>query len=269
MSDKGKDARGPGWFWADNKVIDVYAAKIGIHALGVYMVLVKHLNSDDECWPSSATIAKKLGISQRTVIKAIQTLATEKLIEITPREEQGKGQISNLYTIHRIGSPTEQDAPPPMQEIHRGYAPDAQAPMHDVHTNKTQGNKTQGTRQSGGVTTLDPVIVQRLKAMTYDDTQIRKIIAAAAARGGFALSDVELGERWIDEQRPGWTGKYGKLYNIWLAGDVPVLARKSSSTNGTRTGPAPSTAPEYDIHEAKRRGAAIKAELLKGLPEWA
>jgi hypothetical protein len=175
MTDKGKDARGPGWFWADNKVVDAYAAKIGIHALGVYMVLVRHLNSDDECWPSGATIAKKLGISQRTVVKAIQTLAAEKLIEITPREAEGKGQISNLYTVHRIGAPSDYESPPPMQEVHRGMndvhsppAPDAYPPMQEVHTNKTKGNKTQGT--SGGVArtnghaAADQNVVDRLQS---------------------------------------------------------------------------------------------------------
>lgn len=266
---EGKDARRPPWFWADNKLVDDYAAKIGIHALGVYVVLVRHLNGDDECWPSTATIAKKLGISQRTVVKAIQTLKDEGLIEITPREQQGKGQISNLYTVHRLSSPVQDQPDTPMQEVHRGmqdmhrpYAPDAGAPMHDVHTNKTNKNKTQGT--SGGVAP-DGEIVQRLKALTYDDRQINTIFAAAAGRGGFTLADVELGERWIDEQRPEWTGKFGKLYNIWKAGDVPVLTR-TGSTRSSRVGPVLGGAPEYTEAEAKQRGAARKAELLKGLP---
>ncbi len=79
---------------------------------------------------------------------------------------------------------------------------------------------------------IDPEIVSRLKALTYDDGQIRIIVAAAVPRGGFTLADVELGERWLDEQRPEWTGKFGKLYTTWKAGDVPVLARSTTRQSG-------------------------------------
>lgn len=95
---------------------------------------------------------------------------------------------------------------------------------------------------------IDPEIVSRLKALTYDDGQIRTIIAAAVPHGGFTLSDVELGERWLDEQRPEWTGKYGKLYNTWKAGDVPILAR----TNGHRPTSRPTARlpDQPDLHFA-------------------
>lgn len=154
--DKGKDARKPGWFWADNKLVDIHAADIGIHAFGVYMVLVRYLNGDDESWPSTATIARILGISQRSVVRAVKVLADKHLIEITAREKEGKGQISNLYTVHRVGAPHEETADTPMTLCHRGvtdshraYDRESGAPMTESHTNNTNVNKTKGT--SGGV----------------------------------------------------------------------------------------------------------------------
>src|SRR6187402_1112784 len=123
--DQGKDARKPGWFWADNCIIDRYAVKVGVHGVAVYMMLVRHLNRDGECWPSTATIARTLGISQRTVVTSIKRLVAENLVEVTERAAEKKGQISNLYTIHRV-DPSAPDAPPPMQEMHT-------PPMQEMH----------------------------------------------------------------------------------------------------------------------------------------
>lgn len=178
IASQGKDARRPGWFWADNTLIDVYAPRIGAHGIAVYMMLVRHLNGDGACWPSMATIARTLGISRRKVVDCIKRLQDEGLIDVENREADKKGTISNLYTIHRVGTPppVQEMHTPPVQEMHRGtdndqirvqdaalsvpcagdaqggvqemhtpYARDAQAPVQEMHTNKTKVNNTQLT----------------------------------------------------------------------------------------------------------------------------
>ena len=95
-------------FWIDDAVYDTYAAQIGIYAYAVYTALVRHANTAQTCFPSYATIAKKLGISRRKVIQEIEKLKSAGLIKASPRQKTGKkgtdSQDSNLYTLLEIGS---------------------------------------------------------------------------------------------------------------------------------------------------------------------
>lgn len=270
MADTGKDARGPGWFWADNSIIDTYAARIGVHAVAVYMVLVRHLNSNDESWPSTAAIATKLGISPRTVVKSIQTLKDHGLIEVTQRDEQGKGHISNLYTIHRAAPPVEPETPPlmhvvhkPMQEMQKPYAGDAPPLMHDVHKNKTNVNKTQGTRNDGDGGAA------RLIGLGLYRSQAAAAVAAFASRDGLTDADLDLCERWLAANP--FDKNVATLANMLKRGELPVIRppRASRPDQGGRRGPPPAEAPGVTVEEARRLGAARKAEALKGLPSWA
>lgn len=95
-------------FWIDDAVYDTYAAQIGIYAYAVYTALVRHADTAQTCFPSYATIAKKLGISKRHVIRQIDRLIEVGLIKASPRQKTGKkgtdSQDSNLYTLLEIGS---------------------------------------------------------------------------------------------------------------------------------------------------------------------
>lgn len=286
--DQGVDDRTPGWFWADNTLVDTYAARLGIHAFGVYMVMVRHLNGNNECWPSTATIGKKLGISRRTVVTSIQKLVDEGLVTVQAREIPGKGQVSNLYTIRRVDRPTPQvsdepmqDVHTPMQEMHRGYEPDALPPMQEMHTNKTKGNKTNRTsgggdaRARGNETVMSgdemDQVIEQMTALFQNPKQAKRLIAAVVKKQGrFTLADVEICRQWLARQtmeRP-----LGKLHLLLDAGQIPTLEPSTPPpliVNGVRRGPAMSTAPDYDMREAKRRGDEWRkknAHLLVGLP---
>lgn len=133
--DQGREGRKPGWFWADNKILDKYAKEIGPHATLVYMVLVRHLNQDGQCWPSFQTIGKMLKVSRRTVINSIEKLAEVGLITVEPRHDEKKGQMSNLYTVMCVEDIGKGDAheprsasPTPVQEVHPPYAPQTPPP---------------------------------------------------------------------------------------------------------------------------------------------
>ena len=64
-----RDQRTMKRFWIDDAVYDTYAAQIGVYAYAVYTALVRHADTAQTCFPSYATIAKKLGISRRKVIQ--------------------------------------------------------------------------------------------------------------------------------------------------------------------------------------------------------
>jgi DNA-binding transcriptional MocR family regulator len=102
-----RDQRTVKRFWIDDAVYDTYAAQIGVYAYAVYTALVRHADTAQTCFPSYATIAKKLGISKRHVIRQIEKLVEIGLIKASPRQKTGKrgtdSQDSNLYTLLEVG----------------------------------------------------------------------------------------------------------------------------------------------------------------------
>lgn len=117
-------------------------------------------------------------------------------------------------------------------------------------------------------------VTDRLFAILENTGQVEiAVAAAAAARGGFSVADVELCECWLDAQRPEWSGKVGSLYKELKAGRLPVIPRPraapSSHEQGTRRGPPMAEKPNVTVEEAERLGAARRAHALRGLPAWA
>jgi predicted transcriptional regulator len=133
----GVDARRPGWFWADNEILDEHAAKVGVRAFAVYMALARFVNSDAACWPSTDRIAKLLGMSRPTVSKAIHSLHEHGLITIEERVASGKGQISHRYTLldrENIRQRIPQNAISPVNAVYRGNQYTVHSPVNGVDT---------------------------------------------------------------------------------------------------------------------------------------
>ena len=65
----------------------------------LYMVLASYANSERECWPSQQTLARNLGVSDRTVRKALKQATTAGLLEVIHT------QTSNRYRLRdmRVG----------------------------------------------------------------------------------------------------------------------------------------------------------------------
>jgi DNA-binding transcriptional ArsR family regulator len=152
--DTVREGRKPGWFWADNKILDVYAKEIGPHATLVYMVLVRHLNAEGQCWPSFQYIADMVGLSRRAVMRAIDALEEANLITVEKRFTDKKVQTTNCYTIldmADIASHEPRSASPTatVTDSHPPSATQSPPPVTDSHSNKTYMNNTQLT--SGGV----------------------------------------------------------------------------------------------------------------------
>jgi DNA-binding MarR family transcriptional regulator len=96
------DRRRYSFFMIDNEVIDDYASRIGIYALGVYSVLARFSNQEGVCFPSLNTIAHRLGISKPSVIKALETLETYGLLAKEHRFNQKGDHTSNLYILLEV-----------------------------------------------------------------------------------------------------------------------------------------------------------------------
>jgi hypothetical protein len=118
----------------DNSIIDNLAAQIGIYGLGIYVAIKRHLNTrTGECFPSYATIARKLHIDRSTVIRYVKKLKALGLISPELRFKEDGSPTSNQYNFDK-GSGTEQ---PPVvaQDNHPGSSP---PPEQSPISNKKQ-----------------------------------------------------------------------------------------------------------------------------------
>ena len=81
-----RDQRQPGWWWAENELIDTWASTLGPYGLAVYAVLARHVdNASQQCRLSYGRIAELLNISRRQVIREVQRLEEYGLIQIVRR----------------------------------------------------------------------------------------------------------------------------------------------------------------------------------------
>ncbi len=86
-------------FFVDDIYLNGYAKKCGPFASLVYFCLCRHVDKDQNCFPSIDLISKKLAVSEKTVKRAIKTLLDFQIISISKkRTEQGKFAV-NFYTL--------------------------------------------------------------------------------------------------------------------------------------------------------------------------
>lgn len=101
------------------------------------MCLCRYANSGQSAWPSVETISKKLRISRRQVIRALQVLEGKNVIAI--ERKNGKGNI--YYLLDRkcwVGTSAPES---PVTGSHRSYACQSLLPVPPSHTNKTNEKK--------------------------------------------------------------------------------------------------------------------------------
>lgn len=79
----------------------LYRSDLPHRAVSVYVYLYDRANKDGECWPSIATIAKELKLSQSTVRRALQDLRRANLVETEQRHRKNGAKSSLLYILKR------------------------------------------------------------------------------------------------------------------------------------------------------------------------
>lgn len=80
-------------------ILKMVSKEISGNELKVFCILMKHMDSNNECYPSMRTISKKYGMSTTTVSKCISSLEEKHVIIKQTRTIDGKN-ISNLYKIN-------------------------------------------------------------------------------------------------------------------------------------------------------------------------
>jgi predicted transcriptional regulator len=93
------------YFKIDN---DIFSLRLDSYEFQVYAYLVSCAGKKGECWPSTNTIAKALGMSQSTVIGKIDSLVRRQLIDKrTTTRRSDRGRISTANNHYFIRSAAE------------------------------------------------------------------------------------------------------------------------------------------------------------------
>lgn len=69
-------------------------------AKSVLLILANRADHSGKCWPGIEGISKQTELSERSVIRHIQSLRAGRLICITHRGGTGSGRKSNVYQLH-------------------------------------------------------------------------------------------------------------------------------------------------------------------------
>ena len=70
------------WYWVPSQVFDRYAREIGPIGLALYNAYSFYAGNKATAFPSLGTLAKKLGVSVRTVAKYNKLLESKGLIRV-------------------------------------------------------------------------------------------------------------------------------------------------------------------------------------------
>lgn len=97
-----KDKRKEKFIMVDNIIIDKYLTIIGPAAYVIYSVLIRR-SRDGYSFPGLSHLQEVSGLSRNTVIKAIETLEEEGLINVVRPNRKG-GRTSNEYWILEVSN---------------------------------------------------------------------------------------------------------------------------------------------------------------------
>jgi hypothetical protein len=78
----------------------------------ILMAIADAADEEGDCWPKVKTIAKKCGVSDRTVQRILKEFITNGLISVTPRFSQDRRQVSNNYRLNPQNSYPDNLSPP-------------------------------------------------------------------------------------------------------------------------------------------------------------
>jgi hypothetical protein len=140
-----QDRRRRGFYTVDNDIVDQYGRQLKAHGVAVYNVLSRFANREGECFPSQATIAKRLAMSRMQVSREIDKLKRLHLIEVHPQYGPQGEQRANLYILL--------DMPQEAEPVTHRYTPrhpalhppvtDSDTPRHRQLHKQDLKNKTQ------------------------------------------------------------------------------------------------------------------------------
>lgn len=101
------DRRKPGWWWADNEVLDKHGAFLKAGGIAVYAALCRIAGERRKAWPSYRKLAELTGMGRTGVRDAISRLESVGLLSVEARRNEEGDADSNLYVLLPVGGGSE------------------------------------------------------------------------------------------------------------------------------------------------------------------
>ena len=237
----------------------------------VLVVLADAADDQGLCWPRVSTVAEKVGVSTRTVQRAVQHLVKHKLITAEPRLRSDGSSSSNLYRL-RIRESANLLPPP-----------DRMTPHHDKLTPPPDMSVTHPRHRCHGEgdTRVTPLTERRTEREPPPRKPVPKVEPGIPDRGGGKVYDLNYPKDLLPSERiraEGMIGAVGPPLNQQVldewAGIIAAGSIRSSPLGCLRAliqrAKEGAFTPERGLHIAQARKAKlrVKAQVTR-LPELA
>jgi DNA-binding transcriptional regulator YhcF (GntR family) len=90
------------WYWIPRIVFEDYTPKIGVIGLALYNAYSSYARDKGVAFPSQRTLAEKLGLSIKTIIKYNRVLEANSLIKIERKKGKGKTNLVTLLKVENV-----------------------------------------------------------------------------------------------------------------------------------------------------------------------
>ncbi len=144
------------------------------------------------CYPAQSTLMREMGVSNKTVRRALDELETLGFIARYPRVDPRYGRIGTDYDL--LATPT-MAADPPWSPVTRGGGAGDQGGWSQVTTKQeTKGNKTRDNKQPGTPDPSGDVVVSAASPPDPNAGQVQALLATLAPDVPAATA-----EQWLSE----------------------------------------------------------------------
>ena len=216
------------------------------------------------CWPRVSTVAEKVGVSTRTVQRALHYLVRRKMITVEPRKRSDGSSSSNLYRLRiresvNLSPPPDKLTPPPVMSVTH--------PRHRCHgegdtrvTPLTERRTEREPPPRKPVPKVEPGIPDRGGGEVYDLNYPRDLLPSERIRAEGMIGAVgpPLNQQVLDE----WAG-------IIAAGSIrssPLGCLRALIQRAREGAFTPERA--HLIAQARKAKLRVKAQVTR-LPELA
>jgi len=90
------------WYWIPRVVFEEYTPKIGVIGLALYNAYSSYARDKGVAFPSQKTLAEKLRVSIKTIIKYNRILEANGLIKIERKKGKGKTNLVTLLKVENV-----------------------------------------------------------------------------------------------------------------------------------------------------------------------
>ena len=188
----------------------------------VLVALADHADDEGICWPGIRGLARKCGVTDRTIQNSIKTFIAQGLVTVEKRERPDHSRTSNIYHLEmELGSP--------YGELHSPGGVAVSPPPGELHS--PPGETSGGTRTLIEPSVMNPSLtpaVVKKKRTTEVTPEFRQAMKNRFGPTLGATVDERINEALAHKSATKWTDLQSYVTK-WLRGDSE---KKAAPQNG-------------------------------------